>query len=220
MTDMKQITEQLQKPFPAEDIEWRVQRVVKVGDKAKAIVLAYVTNRAIQNRLDKVFGIGNWKNEFKEWRDTGVLCGISVKIGDEWVTKWDGAEETQIEAVKGGFSGSMKRAAVQWGIGRYLYNLEENWVDIKDRGQHYINSKVKVNGKEEWVKGYWDSPILPNWALPEITVEEVLEKWIEAGGTEAQFDAKIQKEWNLTRDQLKPNHLTGILQLLNKRKAS
>lgn len=220
MTDMKQIMEQLQKPFPAEDIEWRVQRVVKVGNQPKAIVLAYVTNRAIQNRLDKVFGIGNWKNEFKEWRDTGVLCGISVKIGDEWVTKWDGAEETQIEAVKGGFSGSMKRAAVQWGIGRYLYNLEEVWVDIKDRGQHYINSKVKVNGKEEWVKGYWDSPILPNWALPEITVEEVLEKWIEAGGTEAQFDAKIQKEWNLTRDQLKPNHLTGILQLLNKRKAS
>ena len=41
--------------------------------------------------------------------------------------KWDAAENTQVEAVKGGRSGAMKRAAVQWGIGRYLYNLEEGF---------------------------------------------------------------------------------------------
>jgi hypothetical protein len=158
--DLQKAMEELQKPFPAEDIEWRVQRVVKTSKGNKAVVLAYVTNRAIQNRLDEVFGIGNWKNEFMPWRETGVLCGISVKINGEWVTKWDGAEETRIEAVKGGFSGSMKRAAVQWGIGRYLYNLPETWVDIKEQGEHYIYDKATG------ISGYWDTPQLPAWALP------------------------------------------------------
>jgi hypothetical protein len=206
--------EKLQKPFPADDIEWRVQRALSTSKGNKAVVLAYVTNRAIMNRLDDVFGVGGWKNEYKEWRDKGVLCGISVKIDGEWVTKWDGAEETNIEAVKGGFSGSMKRAAVQWGIGRYLYNLDETWVDVKERGENYINDR-KAN-----IKGYWDTPILPSWALPKLTVEEVLEQWISMGGTQEQFDQKIQKEWNLTREQLQENHLIGLVQLINRRKAS
>jgi len=158
--DLQKAMEELQKPFPAEDIEWRVQRVVKTAKGNKALVLAYVTNRAIQNRLDNVFGIGNWKNEFMPWRETGVLCGISVKINGEWVTKWDGAEETRIEAVKGGFSGAMKRSAVQWGIGRYLYNLPETWVDIKEKGKYYVEDKATG------IKGYWDPPQLPAWALP------------------------------------------------------
>ncbi|POD45910.1 hypothetical protein BKM15_26185 [Pseudomonas syringae pv. syringae] len=211
---MKNIMNQLQKPFLPEDIEWRVQRAMTTTRGNKAVVLAYVTNRAIMNRLDEVFGVGGWKNEFREWRDKGVLCGLSVKINGEWITKWDGAEETNIEAVKGGFSGSMKRTAVQWGIGRYLYNLEETWVDVKEKGQNYINDK-KAN-----VKGYWDTPELPAWALPKLTVEDVIKEWIDVGGTESQFDDLIKKNWSIQRDQLKQNHLAGIVQLLNKRKAS
>jgi hypothetical protein len=182
MTDLQKAMQELQKPFHAHDIEWRVQRVVKTTKGNKAVVLAYVTNRAIQNRLDEVFGIGNWRNEFKEWRETGVLCGISVKINGEWVTKWDGAEETQIEAVKGGFSGSMKRAAVQWGIGRYLYNLEETWVDIKERGEHYINDK------KTGIQGYWDTPSLPSWALPQTTIETLKAKYQLGKGSLDGFD--------------------------------
>jgi len=157
----------LQKPFPAEDIEWRVQRAMKTTKGDKAIVLAYVTNRAIMERLDQVFGVAGWKNDYEEWREKGVKCTISCKVDGEWVAKSDGADTTDIEATKGGFSSSMKRAAVQWGIGRYLYNLTENMVDIKPKGQNFIKSKVRVNGKDEFVQGYWDTPLLPAWALPE-----------------------------------------------------
>ncbi|PAE14614.1 hypothetical protein CHH91_18475, partial [Virgibacillus sp. 7505] len=58
--------------------------------------------------------------------------------------------------------------AVQFGIGRYLYNLEESWVDIKkEKGRYYHRSG---KGNDE-IKGYWDPPQLPAWALP--TLEPV-----------------------------------------------
>ena len=123
------------------------------------MALAYVTNRAIMNRLDEVCGPENWKNEFKAAPDGGILCGISIKIGDEWVTKWDGAENTDIEAVKGGLSGAMKRAAVQWGIGRYLYKLEESWINANENGAYRGKTKDGTTFK-------WDAPSLPAWALP------------------------------------------------------
>src|SRR3712207_6495072 len=103
----------LQEPFPAEDIEWRIGRAgyTKTG-KLYGTCLAYLTNRAIMNRLDEVCGPQNWRNEYREWTvggKSGVLCGISIKIHDEWVTKWDGAENTDIESIKGGLSDAMKR---------------------------------------------------------------------------------------------------------------
>ena len=127
-----------------------------------AMVLAYVTNRAIMERLDSVVGPENWKNEFKEWMGTSVLCGISIKIENEWVTKWDGAEQTDIEATKGGLSSAMKRSAVQWGIGRYLYNLDATMATILEHGEHYQSAK---QGKYEAFR--WNAPILPKWALPD-----------------------------------------------------
>ena len=62
----KEIIAKLTLPFKAEEIEWRVQREVKTKNGLRAVVLAYVTNRAIQDRFDDVFGALNWKNEFKE----------------------------------------------------------------------------------------------------------------------------------------------------------
>ena len=79
-------------------------------------VLPYITNRAIMDRLDMVVGPENWKNAFQPSPESGILCGISIRINSEWITKWDGAAQTNYEAVKGGLSGAMKRAAVQWGI--------------------------------------------------------------------------------------------------------
>ena len=150
---------ELQSPFPKEDIEWRVQREVKNG--AAAMVLAYVTNRAIQQRLDDVFGVFGWQNRFKPGASGGLICELSVRNPDtgEWVIKEDGASNTDIESVKGGMSSAMKRAAVQLGIGRYLYNLEATFVDLKQNGKNY--HKSRAGGPK-----YWDAPSLPAWALP------------------------------------------------------
>lgn len=155
---MNDIMQKLQAPFPITDIEFRVGSTTQ--DKKKGLALAYITNRAIMNRLDELFGVDGWKNEYKEMHQ-GILCGISLKINNEWVTKWDGADLTNIEATKGGLSDSMKRAAVQWGIGRYLYKLPDFWVEIKQQGRSYVIAK---------------KPTLPNWALPGGKVENITQK--------------------------------------------
>lgn len=152
----------LKEPFKAEEIEWRIAQKGMKGEKPWAKVLAYVTNRAIMDRLDEVIGPDKWKNEFIQMQGS-FLCGISVKIGDEWVTKWDGAQETNIEATKGGISGAMKRAAVQWGIGRYLYDLPETWAQPLKSGGQYYSPQDKSKGI---VAFGWNPPILPPWALP------------------------------------------------------
>lgn len=149
----------LKEPFKKEDIEWRLQQSGETNGRIWGKCLAYVTVRAIETRLDEVCGAENWKNEFKEGPNGGILCGISIKIGDEWITKWDGSENTDFESVKGGLSGAMKRSAVQWGIGRYLYDLEEGWAVVSENG---IYSGKTKEGK--WFK--WNPPVLPAWALP------------------------------------------------------
>ena len=164
----EEMMERLQEPFDPKHIEWRVQRTLHTRNGWKAVVLAYVTNRAIMDRLDNVFGLANWQNEYVHWGDKGVLCRLKVKFGNEWICKEDGAETTAVESVKGGFSASMKRAAVQLGIGRYLYNLEEVWVDLKEKGENFV--KVQENGQNKYL--YWDTPKLPTWALPKVTSQQ------------------------------------------------
>ena len=133
--------QELAKPFAPEDLEWRLQQTI--ADKQCGLAVPYVTNRAIQDRLDDVVGPENWHNEFKPWHGNGKkesqICGISIFFeGRGFVTKWDGAEDTDIEAIKGGLSDSMKRAAVQWGIGRVLYKMEPVWVSVNQRGKSWI----------------------------------------------------------------------------------
>jgi len=165
--------DRLDEPFAADDIEWRVQQCGVTGQgKPWAMVLAYVTNRAIMKRLDEVCGKAGWRNEFQPAPDSGVMCGISIKVDGEWITKWDAAENTQVEAVKGGMSGAMKRAAVQWGIGRYLYMLEEGFADTSLEKKGGWNRAKAKDGKQI----FWTPPRLPAWALPPIKPVEQMEQ--------------------------------------------
>lgn len=145
--DPRQIQAELAMPFAPEDLEWRLQRVVEA--KELGIAVPYVTNRAIMSRLDDVVGPENWYNDFKPWHGAGgkeaQLCGISIRYGDGFITKWDGAEDSDIEPIKGGLSDSMKRAAVQWGIGRVLYNMDVVFVDVEKRGKTW---SIKNNQQE------------------------------------------------------------------------
>ena len=153
----REIQAALAMPFAPEDLEWRLQQVNK--EKLWGIAVPYVTNRAIQSRLDEVVGPENWRNEYRPWHGTKTkdaqLCGISIWFeGRDWITKWDGAEDSDIEPVKGGLSDSMKRAAVQWGIGRVLYSMDTVFVDVEQKGNSYV---IKPSGRAKLDKAYLDT---------------------------------------------------------------
>lgn len=149
----------LSQPFSDADIEWRISATTKSKDKGRAV--PYVTNRAIQSRLDQAVGIDGWYNAFTPWQaDSGSkkaaqLCTIFIYFPtlETWLGKSDGADNSDIEPVKGGLSDSMKRAAVQWGIGRYLYGMPQVWVAIDDRGAIVREERSKLDQTHSsWVK--------------------------------------------------------------------
>lgn len=155
--DARTIHSELARPFAPEDLEWRLQKADENG--RWGIAVPYVTNRAIQARLDEVVGPENWFNEFKPWHGNGKkeaqICGISIYFEErgQFITKWDGAEDSDIEPVKGGLSDSMKRAAVQWGIGRTLYNMDTVFVSVEKQGKSWV---IRKDDRSKLDKAYLD----------------------------------------------------------------
>ena len=124
--------EMLAKPFPPEAVSWRVGSVSR--DKTKGMALAYVDARDVMDRLDDVVGPMNWQARYSHITPTVIICEIGINGDDRdgWVWKANGAGETKVEAAKGAASDAFKRAAVLWGIGRYLYELKSPWVALDD----------------------------------------------------------------------------------------
>ena len=101
----------LKRPF--KNVKWR--KGYKNGKD-----LVYIDARDVMDRLDTVFGVDGWQTKY-EYLGGRMICNLSVRFDLEWVTKSDGAGDSNIEGEKGGISDSLKRAAVLLGIGRYLY---------------------------------------------------------------------------------------------------
>lgn len=112
--------------FPRENISWRAQSVTKQGDKAMA--LAYIDARDVMDRLDLVCGPENWQDSYQETAKGRLICTLSINVGGDWISKSDGAGNTDVEGDKGAISDALKRAAVKWGVGRYLYDIASPWV--------------------------------------------------------------------------------------------
>lgn len=139
---IKDIQKRLQEPFSPDEIKFVIAS--KTKDPNKVMVSPYISVHSIQQRLDDVVGIENWQNEYKTWIGDSQLCGISICINGNWTTKWDGAQCTDIEKIKGGLSSAFKRAAKQWGIGRYLSSNRNMFATCELRnGKPYIPESEK-----------------------------------------------------------------------------
>jgi hypothetical protein len=160
--EAKEIYKQLAEPFAPNELEWRSgggtnTKDMKQGDECKVLVFTYVQARAIQNRLDQVMGIENWCDEYTAGPAGGVICSLSLRIGGEWINKQGMAENTQVEAVKGGESDAFKRAAYKWSIGRYLYDMPEKWCRAIVKGKGIVLAERP--SMPEWAYPYdWDQP--------------------------------------------------------------
>jgi hypothetical protein len=135
---------------PLKTIKWRVSR--KTKDKKKAWVLAFFDAREARDRLNEVVGFNNWQTKLKA-EDKKTVCELLLRIDNEWITKSDGAGDTNVEAEKGAISAAFKRACSCWGIGEYLYKLSEyemetlveidEWGNILDHQYDKLNAVLK-----------------------------------------------------------------------------
>lgn len=123
--------DRLAEPFNASCVEWLPRKVFpprNTNDRgygvSHAIALSYIDARSVMARLDEVVGPANWQDSYR-WEGNRTICRIEINIDGEWIGKEDGSGDSNFEAEKGGISGAFKRAAVKWGIGRYLYDVPE-----------------------------------------------------------------------------------------------
>lgn len=155
---------QLKNPFDAKFVKVRVGATNK--DKTKGIALFYIDAREVMKRLEEVCGMDGWavKKEAVVAGDklVGVMCALSIKMPykdsngkDVWVTKADFGEPSNASPLKGASSDALKRAAVNFGIGRYLYYIPNRWYKLNKYRQ------------------FEEEPELPTWAFP----QQNLENW-------------------------------------------
>jgi hypothetical protein len=136
--DVEALTQALADPF--EPTEVKFKPAVVSGNRAMA--LAYVDARVIQDRLDEALGPMNWQDDYECLPDGSVVCRLRLRLGDEWITKVDvgGPSEQQDggDRLKAAFSDALKRAAVKFGVGRYLYRLPAQWVDYDPQRKQFV----------------------------------------------------------------------------------
>jgi hypothetical protein len=136
--DVEELTEALAAPFDVREVKFKP--AVVSGNRALA--LAYVDARVIQDRLDEVLGVTGWQDEYEFLPDGSVVCRLRLRLGEEWITKMDvgGQSEQPDEGDrrKAAVSDALKRAAVKFGVGRYLYRLPSQWVDYDPHKKQFV----------------------------------------------------------------------------------
>jgi hypothetical protein len=134
----QELFEALSAPFPAAYVDWRIGPTNKNkngGKASKGQPLIYIDARTVMDRLDTTCGMEGWQCNYSAGTNGSVVCNLGIRsIAGDWIWKADGAGHTDMEAEKGMLSDAFKRAAVRFGIGRYLYDIKCGWIDLDDRG--------------------------------------------------------------------------------------
>lgn len=161
VVDTDALFTQLAEPFHSSEIKWRVTHTTQDG--SRGAVIAFADPRAYTDRLNQLFTPSGWTRNYdvttvssvtRIKRDkviqTGkvlVTCTLTIArlgthtgSGEQWADEQNAMTAAEAQ--------SFKRASSCFGLGRYLYNLTETWVDLDGRGK-----PTRL-------------PALPNWALP------------------------------------------------------
>ncbi|MCK5609196.1 hypothetical protein KAR91_45400 [Candidatus Pacearchaeota archaeon] len=128
--------------------KWRVQSFSK--HKSKATCVAYIDARDVMDRLDEVCTYG-WHRNHEELKGR-IYAGVGIILPSGKVMwRWDCGTESNTEAEKGESSDSFKRAAVNTGVGRFLYDLDIQYVDANEKKTSSNYPYVVDNkGKRVW----------------------------------------------------------------------
>jgi hypothetical protein len=164
--DVDRITQALAAPFDVAEVKFKP--AVVSGNRALA--LAYVDARVIQDRLDDVLGVAGWQDSYRVLPDGSVMCRLRLRIGEQWISKTDvGGQSEQPDGgdrTKAAFSDALKRAAVKFGVGRYLYRLPAQWCDYDPHKRQFVRTPTLP----AWARPTWNEAIV-SAALPPAPVK-------------------------------------------------
>lgn len=166
--EMKErLLEWLSVPFDLEQVEWKPQSV----SGQKALVVPFAGPRAYSDRLNLLFGIEGWSEDYdvqlcppgqkikkrKDGNQTSfveepyvgkVLVVCTLHIFDIGLHKGTGeCEADDPNALTSADAMAFKRACSRFGLGRYFYDMPATWAP-------YQNNQIQK------------LPELPAWALP------------------------------------------------------
>jgi hypothetical protein len=165
----RELVAALEEPFDEAEIKWRVTNTGQVGSRngprLRGQMVAYADPRAYMDRLNNLFTPSGWTRDYTvqlvqnfERRERGaaertitakivVTCKVTIYgfvmhtgLGEEWADNDNAGTAAEAQA--------FKRACSCFGLGRYLYDLEGQWVDLDDK------------------KRPVETPRLPDWARP------------------------------------------------------
>lgn len=151
---MNELIKQLSKEIP---YQWRVQSRNK--GKTKAICTAYIDARDVMTLLDSSGAA--WQSDFKEIAGF-IFAGIGIEVDGKTYWKWDAGSRIENDskdnmfeqAGKSSASDAFKRSAVQWGIGRFIYEIppvtlpcDEFGNVVDDSGQRVWDLTKHINNR-------------------------------------------------------------------------
>jgi hypothetical protein len=143
-----ELLQALAAPFGEDELRWKPQQV----SGTRCLAVPYLDARAVMDRLDAVFGL-SWSDAYDTLPNGSVVCRLEVPIDGKPVVKCDvGSPSDQPDEgdrLKAAFSDALKRAAVKFGLGRYIYRLPRFWTDYDPQRR-----EIKA------------VPQLPAWAIP------------------------------------------------------
>jgi hypothetical protein len=145
-------------PFDLAVVQWRITEWS--DDGTRGLMLPYADPRAYSDRLNDLFSPAGWSRKYTvqasapvQRRTHGpaakilVTCevtiaciGINSGTGEEWSDKENALTAAEAQA--------FKRSLSCFGLGRYLYDVDGEWVDLD---QHGAPTRI---------------PKLPRWATP------------------------------------------------------
>ena len=145
-------------PFDWQIVQWRVTEWS--DDGSRGLMLPYADPRAYSDRLNDLFTPAGWSRKYTVQTSAPVqrtkrgpaakilvTCEVTISCigtnsgtGEEWSDKEN--------ALTGAEAQAFKRALSCFGLGRYLYDIDGEWVELNERG-----TPTKI-------------PKLPRWATP------------------------------------------------------
>jgi hypothetical protein len=148
----------LEVPFDVNLVQWRVTEWS--DDGTRGLMMPYADPRAYSDRLNGLFTPAGWTRRYRVQASAPVqrskrgpaakilvTCEVTIACigtnsgtGEEWSDKEN--------ALTGAEAQAFKRALSCFGLGRYLYDMDGEWIEL---GQHGIPKKI---------------PKLPRWATP------------------------------------------------------